>query len=182
MSDWVIYGGGGHARVIGDAIKLRGDRLITYFDDNKDLASINDIPVFPYHESVEQEAKMVIGIGNNEVRRNISRYIVHEFGIVIHSKAIVANDVIIGEGSVILAGAVIQSGALIGKHVVINANVTIDHDAIIGDFCSIYPNSYIGGGAVIGTGVSIDACSTVARFTKILDAFERDDVVELELY
>lgn len=182
MIDWVIYGGGGHARVIGDAIKLGGDRLITYFDDNKDLHSINNIPVFPYHESTKDQAKIIIAIGNNEVRRNISKYIIHDFGTVIHPKATVADDVIIGEGSVILAGAVIQSGAIIGKHVVINSNVTIDHDAIIGDFCSIYPNSYIGGGARIGAGVSIDACCTVARLTKVPSAFETDDVVELDLY
>ena len=182
MSDWVIYGGGGHARVIGDAIKSNGDRLITYFDDNKDLSSINDIPVFPYHESVEQQANMIIGIGNNEVRRDISKYIVHEFGTIIHPKAIVSNDVRIGEGSIVLAGAVIQSGVVIGQHVVINANVTIDHDAVIGDFCSIYPNSYIGGGAEIGSGVSIDACSSVARLTKIPSVFEADEDVVLDVY
>jgi len=182
MTDWVIYGGGGHAKVIGDAVKLSGDRLITYFDDNKDLSSINCIPVFPYHESIEQQANMIIGIGNNEVRRNISKYIVHDFGTVIHPKAIVADDVIIGEGSVVLAGAVIQSGATIGKHVVINANVTIDHDVVIEDFCSIYPNSYIGGGAKIGAGVSIDACSSLARLTEVPSVFEIDDVNALELY
>jgi sugar O-acyltransferase (sialic acid O-acetyltransferase NeuD family) len=182
MIDWVIYGGGGHARVIGDAIKLSGDQVITYFDDNKDLSSINKIPVFPYHESVEQQANIIIGIGNNEVRRNISKYIIHEFGTVIHPKAIVADDVCIGEGSIVLAGAVIQSGATIGKHVVINANVTIDHDVVIGDFCSIYPNSYIGGGAKIGAGVSIDACSSLARLTEVPSVFETDDVNALELY
>ena len=182
MSDWVIYGGGGHARVIGDAIDINGDRLITYFDDNKDLTSINDIPVFSYHESVTQHAKIVIGIGNNEVRRNISKYIVHEFGTVIHPKAIVANDVCIGEGSVVLAGAVIQPGAIIGKHVVINANVTIDHDAVIGDFCSIYPNTYIGGGAKIGAGVSIDACSSVVRLAVVPSVFEADEDVVLDLF
>lgn len=182
MSDWVIYGGGGHARVIGDAIKLNDDQLITYFDDNKDLLSINNIPVSSYHESIEEHAKLIIGIGNNEIRRNISKYIVHEFGIVIHPNATVATDVVIGEGSVILAGAVIQSGAIIGKHVVINANVTIDHDAVIGDFCSIYPNSYIGGGAKIGRGVVIEACNTLARLSEIPGAFELDEVNELDLY
>lgn len=182
MTDWVIYGGGGHARVIGDALKISGEQLITYFDDNKCLSAINGIPVFSYHESIEEQAKIIIGIGNNEVRRNISKYIVHEFGIIIHPKATIADDVVIGEGSIIFAGAVIQSGAIIGKHVVVNANVTIDHDVIVGDFCSIYPNSYIGGGAKIGSGVNIDACSSVARLTEIASAFEADKIVELDLY
>jgi len=182
MSDWVIYGGGGHARVVGDAIKLNNEELVSYFDDNQDLVSINEIPISPYHESIAQQASLIIGIGNNEIRRNISKYIVHEFGIVLHPKATVAADVVIGEGSIVLAGAVIQSGAIIGKHVVINANVTVDHDAMIGDFCSIYPNSYIGGGAKIGKGVSIEAGSSVARLTEIPAAFENDEVVALDLY
>lgn len=182
MSDWVIYGGGGHARVIGDAIKLNKDQLVAYFDDNQDLSIINGVPVSSYHESIEQQGKLIIGIGNNEIRRNISKYIVHEFGTIVHPKATVAADVVIGEGSIILAGAVIQSGAIIGKHVVINANVTVDHDVVIGDFCSVYPNSYIGGGAKIGKGVSIEGCSNVARLTEIPDAFENDEVIALDLY
>ena len=182
MSDWVIYGGGGHARVVGDAIKLNNEALVSYFDDNQDLLLINGIAVSPYHESIEEQAKLIIGIGNNEIRRNISQYIVHEFGIVVHPKATVAADVVIGEGSIILAGAVIQSGAVIGKHVVINANVTVDHDAVIGDFCSVYPNSYIGGGAILGKGISIEACSSVARLTEIPAAFENDEVIALDLY
>ena len=182
MNDWVVYGGGGHARVIGDAITLNKDRLITYFDDNKELSSINGTPVLPYHENAEQQAKMIIAIGNNEVRRNIAMYIVHEFGTVIHPKAIVANDVVIGKGSVVLAGAVIQSGTIIGKHVIINANVTIDHDAVIDDFCCIYPNSYIGGGAKIGAGVSIEACTAITRLITIPSAFEPEEVVALDLY
>ncbi|WP_025145029.1 transferase [Pedobacter jeongneungensis] len=182
MNDWVVYGGGGHARVIGNAITLNKCRLITYFDDNKDLSSINNTPVQPYHENVEQQAKMIIGIGSNEVRRNIAKYIVHNFGIVIHPKAIVANDVIIGEGSVILAGAVIQSGAIIGKHVIVNANVTIDHDAVIEDFCCVYPNSYIGGGARVGTGAIIEACTAIPRLSTIPKVFEPEEVVALDLY
>lgn len=183
MSNWVVYGGGGHARVVGDAIKLNNEELVSYFDDNnKDLLLINGVPVSSYHESVEQQSKLIIGIGNNEIRRNISKYIVHEFGVVVHPKATIADDVLIGEGSVILAGAVIQSGAIIGKHVVINANVTVDHDAVIGDFCSVYPNSYIGGGAKVGKGVTIEACSSVARLAEIPAAFENDEVITLDLY
>lgn len=181
MNDWVVYGGGGHARVIGEAIKINGERLRAYFDDNGDLSPINNTPVFPYRGSIEQEARLIIGIGNNEVRRNISNYTVHEFGTVIHPRAVVANDVLIGEGTVVLAGAVIQSGAIVGKHVIINANVTIDHDAVIGDYCNIYPNSYIGGGAKIGSGVTISPCAVVARLTEIPSVFETTELIELDL-
>ncbi|WP_316849722.1 PglD-related sugar-binding protein [Pedobacter agri] len=179
MNKWVVYGGGGHARVIADAIKLNSDFVVNFFDDNEALNELVGKPVMPYHENQAPAAKMIIGIGNNEFRRAISHYIVHEFGSLIHRDAMVADDVLIGEGTVVLAGAVIQSGAVIGKHVVINANVTIDHDVQIGDFCSIYPNSYIGGNAKIGTGVTIEACSAIARMADIPAVF---DNIETDLY
>ncbi|RZK58380.1 MAG: transferase [Pedobacter sp.] len=179
MNKWVVYGGGGHARVVADAIKLNADHVVIFFDDNEGLKELVGKPVMPYHENQSPTAKMMIGIGNNEFRKAISHYIVHEFGTLIHRDAKVADDVLIGEGTVVLAGAVIQSGAVIGKHVVVNANVTIDHDVQIGDFCSIYPNSYIGGSAKIGAGVTIEACSAIARMTDIPAVF---DNIETDLY
>lgn len=179
MNKWVIYGGGGHARVIADAIRLNQDQVANFFDDNEDLKKMAGKPVVSYHENHMPEAKMIIGIGNNKIRRAITQYIVHEFGVLIHPDATVSDDVLIGEGTVILAGAVIQSGAVIGKHVVINANVTVDHDAIIGDFCSIYPNSYIGGAANIGAGVTIEACTAIPRLATIDAVF---DIMEPDLF
>lgn len=181
MNNWVIYGGGGHARVLADAIKAKGEVVANYFDDNEAIFSINNIEVKPYHESTASKAQLIIGIGNNKIRKRISKYIVHPFGTLIHPTAVIAADVAIGEGAVILAGVVIQSGAVIGKHVVVNANVTIDHDAQISDFCSIYPNSYIGGAASIGSGNTIEACSVINRMEIIPAAFMEDEVIEIDL-
>lgn len=182
MTDWIIYGGGGHARVIADAIKLTGDNVIAYFDDNPSLSSINDVPVFSYNENIAPHAKIIIAIGNNQLRRDVANNITHKFGTVIHPKAIIADDVMIGEGSVILAGAVIQSGTVMGKNVVINANATVDHDAHVGDFCSIYPNAYIGGAAQIGAGVTVNACTAIGRLAELPAVFETVDAMQLDLY
>jgi len=171
MGEWVIYGGGGHARVIADAIKLNAGHVINFFDDNKNLDQLAGKPVIAYHENQSPDAKIIIAIGNNEIRRDIVNYIVHDFGYIVHPDATVADDVLIGEGSVILAGAVVQSGAVIGRHVIINSNVTVDHDAVIHDFCSVYPNSYIGGGAEIGAGAVIEACFAVPRQAKVPAVF-----------
>jgi len=182
LTDWIIYGGGGHARVIADAIKLTGDNVIAYFDDNPSLSSINDVPVFSYNENIAPHAKIIIAIGNNQLRKDVANNIAHQFGTLIHPRATVADDVVIGEASVVLAGSVIQSGAIIGKHVVVNANVTIGHDVVLDDFVSIYPNAYIGGGAKVGIGATIAACSAVERLLEIPAEFTNDAVMELDLY
>lgn len=181
MSQNIIYGAGGHARVIADALKKSGKELIAYFDDADTISEIKRIPVVNYSNTSFPDANLIIGVGNNKIRKQISEYVDHKFGIIIHPGATIATDAIIGEGSVVLAGAVIQNGVIIGKHVIINANVTIDHDVIINDYSSIYPNSYLGAEAHIGAGATIEAGAVIKRFAKIDGIFPIKELTELDL-
>ncbi|WP_407533731.1 PglD-related sugar-binding protein [Elizabethkingia miricola] len=138
MKEFVLYGNGGHSKVIQDLIIKLDGKILMIFDK-----------VNLYNPSIFPNAEMIICIGNNDVRRKISLEIKHKFATLIHPKATLADDVEIDEGTIILANAVLQAGTKIGKHVIINANSTIDHNVIIEDFVSIYPNSYIGGEAKI---------------------------------
>lgn len=152
----LIYGSGGHGRVIADAVERRSARSRVFFFDDATQ---------PYDAKFKRNRKLVIGIGNNEVRKKVSATISHTFGIVIHPSAQIAADVIIGEGTVVLANAVIQSGAVIGKHCIINANVVVDHDVIIEDFVSIYPGTYIGGNAKVTELQTVNPNEVVERNT-----------------
>lgn len=157
--EYKIYGRGGHAKVLKDLILLKGHLFGGNFDDaDPDLNYI-------YNEN--DTASLIIGVGNNQLRRSIAERVQHQFGTLIHPSAYVAHDAVIGEGTVILAGAVIQAGAHIGKHVIINANVVVDHDAVIEDFVSIYPGAYIGGGAIIRSGVTLEANSVITRNSEV---------------
>ncbi|MGG5508128.1 MULTISPECIES: transferase [unclassified Myroides] len=136
MKKIMIYGKGGHGKVVADAIHQLDDTIaVDYFDDASN----------PYQASCEVEAKVVIGIGNNEVRQRISTEVKHSFATLIHPTAYVSPTAKIGEGTVVLANAVIQADAVVGKHCIINANVTIDHDAIVEDYVCTYPAAYVAG-------------------------------------
>ncbi|MDQ0969226.1 sugar O-acyltransferase (sialic acid O-acetyltransferase NeuD family) [Flavobacterium sp. W4I14] len=172
MADRIIYGTGGHARVLAAGLNLNAPPILGYFDDRITQPFIHGLPVMQYNPYSFPNAEVIIGIGNNEIRRAIAARVQHSVGTFIHPQAIVAPDVIIGSGSVILAGAVIQTGAILGAHVIVNANVTIDHDAVLDDFSSIYPNAYIGGGAKIGSGVTVAACMAVGRLANFPSVFE----------
>ncbi|AJW64779.1 Putative acetyltransferase EpsM [Elizabethkingia miricola] len=152
MKEFVLYGNGGHSRVIQDLILKLGGKVLEIFDQE----NIYNSNVFP-------NAEIVICIGNNEIRKKISMEVTHRFATLIHPTAILANDTNVGEGTIILANAVLQAGTKIGRHVIINANTTIDHDVIIEDFVSIYPNSYIGSEAYITEGKSIDPNVVIER-------------------
>lgn len=151
---YILYGNGGHARVVKDLIHLLGGEVVHMFDNNN-----------PYDPDVFPHAKLFVAIGNSEVREKISLEVSHSFATLIHPKAVLANDVQVGEGTVVLANAVIQAGSKIGKHCIINSSIVIDHDVIIGNFVSIYPNSYIGGETQITNHRTIEPSSVVERLS-----------------
>lgn len=149
MQDFILYGSGGHARVLRDLIELQGDRVVAVYDEENE-----------YDNSSNLNALLVIAIGNNEVRARIAQEVSHKFGTLIHPNAYIAKDVKIGEGSVILAHAVLQANSCIGKHVIINANVVVDHDAFVDDFCSTYPGVYISATARVPKLLKLNAHET----------------------
>jgi len=148
-----LYGNGGHSKVLQDCAATSGTSISIVFDDVD----------HPYNIDENPHDKIVIAIGNNEVRERIAGIVEHEFGILIHRSAQIAADVLIGDGTVVLANAVIQAGAEIGRHVIVNANCVIDHDAVIEDFVSIYPGAYVGGNARVGKGKTVGPNEVVER-------------------
>jgi sugar O-acyltransferase (sialic acid O-acetyltransferase NeuD family) len=149
-----ILGIGGHAKVVIETVKLAGFEISGIYDDDinllgklyqgsKVLGTINN--------SITGEA--IISIGNNSVRHKIHTLLSScIWKTIIHPKAIVSEDVEIGEGSIIMAGAIIQAGVKIGKHTIINTGSCIDHDCEIGDFVHIAPSCGLAGGVKVGDG------------------------------
>ncbi|MFB6454320.1 hypothetical protein ACE38W_03530 [Chitinophaga sp. Hz27] len=160
----VIYGAGGHARVISAMVKDQEREVCCYFDDQ---GEVEDVSIVPYQDHIYPDALMVLAIGNNTVRQRLADTVSHGYATLIHQDASVAADVATGEGTVVLARAVVQANVKLGKHVIINAGAVVDHDAIIEDYAHIAPNAYIGGGAHIEKGVVIGAGAVVSRFARV---------------
>lgn len=154
INDFIIYGNGGHAKVVKELIQLIKGNIVAVYDNE----TLYDPLAFP-------DAQVVIAIGNNECRKAVSEKIKHPFATLVHPKAVVAKNAMVAAGTVILANAVIQEQAVIGKHCIIQPNVTIDHDASIGDFTIIYPNSYIGGEAKVLDNTNVPPNSFISRQT-----------------
>lgn len=171
-NNYLIYGAGGHAKVLKDLIEKTNLEVYAFFDDSNQISEIKGIEVRPYDASFAPGKLLVLGIGNSRVRKLLFEKVKHGYSILVHPDAVVASDAIIEEGTVVLAGAVIQSGARIGKHVIINANVTIDHDAVVGDFVTTYPGVYVGAEAVVGEGAVINPNSVVMRFSQVPSYYE----------
>lgn len=169
VNHFLIYGAGGHARVLLDGLRKQfGEKTVhVFFNDGEEPKAIAGIPVVPYAADEHPEVNLLVGIGMPKIRECITEKVAHSFGIFIHPQASVASDAEIGEGTVVLAGAVIQSKAKVGRHAIINANVTVDHDGVVEDFVTTYPGVYVGAGAILGKGAIINPNAVIMRFSKV---------------
>ena len=148
--DVLIYGYGGHGRVLAELLNETMGYKIGVFDE----LIPNELPDYikylgSYNPNLYSNLKILIAVGNNLLRSKIVKTLNHDFHLFIHPSAYVSPTAKIGAGTVILQNAVVQSHANLGKHCIVNIGSLVDHDSQIGDFCHIAPSSYVGGGAQI---------------------------------
>ena len=165
----VIIGASGHARVIADIVKINGDNIIGFLDDNAEIQgkTIFDGKIVlgdTSEESVKKYADcyFIIGIGSHRVRKIISeKYSNLKWYTAIHPSSIIGSDVSIKEGTVIMAGTVINTGTVVGKHCIVNTSSSLDHDNILEDYVHISPGSHLAGTVRISEGTWICAGVTI---------------------
>lgn len=161
----ILYGASGHAKVIIDVLKSQGIKVTYCVDDDPNTTELLGIPV---GTTVKGNDAIIISIGNNGIRKQIAeRLSGHIFGNAVHSQAIVADNVKIGEGSVVMHGAIIQSCAAVGNHCIINTGSSVDHDCQIGDFAHIAPHATLCGNVQVGEGGWVGAGATIIPGVKI---------------
>ena len=165
----LIYGAGGHSKVIIDTIEYSGGKTEGVFDDFTD-GKILDVPnLGAYNPDKLSHHKLVVGIGNNQLRHKIVTKVRHEFGKVVHANSFISNYTIIGKGSVVFVSAVVQSACKIGDHVIVNTGAQIDHDCLISDFSHVGPGAVLCGGIKLGMGVFVGAGATIIPGVKVGD-------------
>ena len=158
----IIYGAGGHAKVVYDCLVSQGVKLEGAFDDNSAIKSFFGLKVIiPYSPNSFINEKLIICIGSNKMRYELSMSIKHEFGTAIHKTAFISKRSNVGQGAMILAKSVIQTETQIGDHAIINTGAIVEHDCVVGDFVHIGPGAVICGNVRIGTGALIGANTTI---------------------
>jgi sugar O-acyltransferase (sialic acid O-acetyltransferase NeuD family) len=158
----LLYGAGGHAKVVWDCLYAQQITVHGVFDDYANPRFLPTIPVLgAYQAHALPDELLIIAIGNNTARRQLASAVRHRFGQAIHPSATVSRFVQgIGKGTVILHNAVIQIHTLIGDHCIVNTSANVDHDCVIGDFVHISPNATLCGNVTVGEGTHIGASAT----------------------
>lgn len=173
MRKLVIFGAGGHAKVIADIAIKNGFEIAGFLDDNdaitevigyKKLGKISDCVKF------KETCVFAIGIGNNAVRKRIyESYPDLEYPTLVHPTACLGIETKIGKGTVVMPMVVVNVCAHVGEFCVLNTGAVIEHDCVVGDFTLIAPNATLCGGVKVGKMVWMGACSAVNPVVKICD-------------
>jgi len=164
-----VAGAGGHAKVVADALLLRGDgNLIGFFDDDRALwgRRIFGCPVIGPVAAWSDHPidSLVIAVGNNSRRKHLFEQLTASGAAlmtVVHPSAIVGREVTFGLGAVVLAGVVVNAGSIIAENVILNTACSIDHDNQVAAHAHVGPGVHtagdvrIGEGAFLGVGASV---------------------------
>ena len=176
----VLVGGGGHCKVIIDAIKLKNKFSIYGITDFKlaKKTKILGVPVLGkddmlleiFKKGIKYAFISVGSVGDCSIRKRIDKELVKigfKLPVIIHPRAIAAKDAEIGEGTFVAAGVVINPGTRIGRNAIINTSASIDHDCEIGDFAHIAPGVTLSGGVKIGSETHIGVGANIIQCVKI---------------
>lgn len=171
MNSLVLYGAGGHAKVVYD-IMVSNNILLEYIvDDNAPDDFFYQSKIFKPNSELLKDKFVIVAVGNNLLRENIVNNIKHlcYFKTLIHKSAYVSPFSVLGVGTVVMPNVCINAEAKIGKHCIINTASVIEHECLIGDFVHISPSVTLAGnitiknGAQIGIGVRIIPGITVGE-------------------
>ena len=159
----VLIGAGGHARVVIDAVRSRGEReVVAVLDADPatrgsfvagveivgDDSSLSAFPPTEYDLVVA-----VIGFGTNVKRHAHVRALRtqgYELATVVHANAVISPAATVAAGAQVLVGAIINSGARIMQDAIINSGAVVEHDCVVGRGAHLAPRALLGGGAQIG--------------------------------
>lgn len=149
-----VYGAGGHAKVVADALACAGEVVLGFVDDDpkKLAAPVLGLPVLRF-ESLPSGARVALGIGDNRVRKLLAdKCAAAGVSLVsaVHPSAVVAPSARVGHGTVILAGAVVNPDAVVGEGVIVNTAAIVEHDVIVGDYAHLSPGAILAGGSKLG--------------------------------
>ncbi|GGJ11273.1 pilus assembly protein [Alicyclobacillus cellulosilyticus] len=175
MKPIIVLGGGGHARVLLEALCAAGVSVLgfTVAEPDTGPSHIGGVPCLGTDEVLAHylpsEIELVNGVGgagDTAARIRVYKRFVDlgfQFATVIHPSAVVASSVEIGRGVQVMAGAVVQPGARIGDNAIVNTRASVDHDCDVGPHAHIAPGVTLCGGVRVGLGSHIGAGATVIQ-------------------
>lgn len=166
MATLLIFGAGGHGRVVADAALGAGawSRVIATDRDPQRCHGelLPGVALLPVDAAMAQADAVHIAIGDAASRRKEAAALRGKpLATVVHSRASVSAHAAIEPGCFLAAQSVVAAGARLGSCVIVNHGAVVDHDVRVGDFCHIAPLAALGGGVQVGANVLVGSGASV---------------------
>lgn len=153
----VIIGAGGHGKVVADVAQQTSYKdNVCFLDDDGGLTECGGFPVVGRSREADayiEKADVFVAVGNPATRQTMLEHLRRKGAsvpVLCHPKAVIGNDVKIGEGTVVMAGAVINPGSIVGRGCIINTCASVDHDCQVGDYVHVSVGAHLAGTIRIG--------------------------------
>ena len=182
MKNLIIYGAGDYGEELVwyiNEINAVNDewRILGFIDDGMEQGTVvYGYPVLgamDYLENYNEEVYVICSIALPHIKKKIIEKLSHnnkiKYPVIIHPSAVIADDVVIGEGTCVGANAVISIKAEIGRHAIVDQLANVGHHSVIGEYTLIAPGSAIGGHVKIGNLVDMGIGCRVMMLAEVED-------------
>lgn len=157
----VVWGAGGHARVVAEILRLRGWTIAGFVDDvdpGRRGEPFLEARVLGGREQLTTLRRdgvscAIAAIGDNAARLEAAtalRALGFDLPAAVHPGAVVASTAQVGGGCVISPTAVVGSASVVGQDVIVNTAATVDHNCSVEDGVHLAPGVHLGGWVVVG--------------------------------
>lgn len=160
MGDLVLWGAGGHGKVVLDIAKAMGGFKSIFFIDDACEPSARefcDCLVFGASQCLQSlkdkgSSQYLVSIGKNGIRAACFQR-AFEHGLqpvkLVHPSAVISESARLENGTVVMPRVVINAGARIGKNCILNTASVVEHDCRVGDHVHLSPGVLLGGGVTV---------------------------------
>lgn len=162
----LIWGAGGHAKVVADVARASGWEIEAFLDDDPSKQgqlfygapvrapqTLTPNPTPGGREEPEACCSVFVAIGNNAARERCLGQLVasgRQIPILIDPSARVSPTAVLEPGTVVMAGAVVQADTNIGLGGIVNTGASVDHDCRLGSCVHMAPGARLTGQVEVG--------------------------------
>jgi len=197
MSDFIIVGGGGHARVVHETLETLGHRVTGYtdFGGNADVrapylgsdAVLIEAPLPPVCDLALGIGKTGTSPGRLALMERLESC-GYRFPVIRAKSSIVHQEVMTGIGTVVMDGAIVVTGSRLGRGCIVNTSASVDHDCRLGDNVHVAPgavlcgnvtvgdNGMIGAGATLVPGIRLGANCVIGAGATVVRSFDQPGI------
>lgn len=172
----LLFGAGGHAKVVIEVCRAAGVSIAAIVDDEPHVEELLGIRVHKsssfFWPDPASNFRFLVAVGDNATRARIFDKLICKGGsplTVAHPFTSISPTASLGRGTVVMAGVVVNADTTVGENCILNTGARIDHDCQIGAHAHICPGTVLAGGVSVGSRSLVGAGVACIPMTRIGD-------------